>query len=321
MTQIKHQYQPNRRPGELGVHSLNHFALTVPDLSTADQFYKSFGLDTRAAGDRLALHTFGRQEQWGVLVEGSQKQLHHLSFGIFEDDVALFKRHVEDCGVKLLDPPLGMESNGLWFQDPDGMFIELKAMPKSSPDEKQSATFTSTPAGVPGAPKNSQRPNVSPTRLAHCLMFTRDVQAAITFYHRVLGMRLSDRSGNDIAFMHGIHGSDHHMIAFARSDAPGLHHCSWDVSGVNDIGMGAMQMADKGYSKGWGLGRHVLGSNYFHYVQDPWGSYSEYSCDMDYIPVEQNWEAADHEAEDSFYIWGPKPPEDWTVNYEAENLR
>lgn len=80
--------------------------------------------------------------------------------------------------------------------------------------------------------------------------------------------------------MHGIHGSDHHLIAFSRSSAPGLHHCSWDVSDINQIGMGAMQMADKGYSRGWGLGRHVLGSNYFHYVRDPWGSYSEYSADI-----------------------------------------
>ena len=39
-------------------------------------------------------------------------------------------------------------------------------------------------------------------------------------------------------------------------------------------------MADQGHGKGWGLGRHVLGSNYFHYVQDPWGRFAEYSCDI-----------------------------------------
>ena len=30
-------------------------------------------------------------------------------------------------------------------------------------------------------------------------------------------------------------------------------------------------MPDKGFADGWGLGRHVLGSNYFHYVRDPVG--------------------------------------------------
>ena len=69
-----------------------------------------------------------------------------------------------------------------------------------------------------------------------------------------------------------------------------------------------MQMADKGFVAGWGLGRHVLGSNYFHYVRDPWGSYSEYSSDVDYIPVDHDWKSGDHPPEDSFYVWGPTPP-------------
>ena len=56
------------------------------------------------------------------------------------------------------------------------------------------------------------------------------------------------------------------------------------------------------------MGRHVLGSNYFHYVRDPWGSYSEYSSDIDYIPVDCDWEAADHPGDDAFYVWGPNPP-------------
>ena len=124
----------------------------------------------------------------------------------------------------------------------------------------------------------------------------------------MLGLRLSDRSGDMIAFMHGIHGSDHHMIAFVKSEGPGLHHLSWDVGSIHEIGIGAMHMADKGFTAGWGLGRHVLGSNYFHYVRDPWGSYAEYSSDIDYIPVDHDWESGDHPPEDSFYVWGPTPP-------------
>jgi hypothetical protein len=119
-----------------------------------------------------------------------------------------------------------------------------------------------------------------------------------------------------IAFMHGIHGSDHHMIAFVKADGPGLHHLSWDVPSINQIGLGAMQMADKGYVAGWGMGRHVLGSNYFHYVRDPWGSYAEYSSDIDYIPVDHDWKSGDHPPEDSFYVWGPTPPADFAFNHE-----
>jgi hypothetical protein len=77
-------------------------------------------------------------------------------------------------------------------------------------------------------------------------------------------------------------------------------------------------MARKGFGEGWGLGRHVLGSNYFHYVRDPWGSYCEYSCDMDYIPAGSEWDADDHKAEDAFYVWGPNPPADFAINKEVE---
>ena len=59
------------------------------------------------------------------------------------------------------------------------------------------------------------------------------------------------------------------------------------------------------------------GSNYFYYVRDPWGSYSEYACDIDYIACDQNWEAGDHEPQDAVYLWGPALPEDFVVNYEA----
>jgi catechol 2,3-dioxygenase-like lactoylglutathione lyase family enzyme len=149
-------------------------------------------------------------------------------------------------------------------------------------------------------------------------LYTADVGRAIGFYRDVLGLRLSDSSEGNVAFMHGPHGSDHHMVAFARSGGPGLRHCSWDVGAVQEIGLGAMQMAGKGYTAGWGLGRHVLGSNYFHYVRDPWGSYSEYSADMDYIPADHDWRSGDHPGEDSFFLWGPNPPEDFVRNYEIE---
>lgn len=176
----------------------------------------------------------------------------------------------------------------------------------------------SGPIGEAAAPVRSKAGRVYPGRLAHVLLFTPDVPACIEFYCRVLGLRLSDQSGDGVCFLHGIHGSDHHLIAFAKSHGSGLHHCSWDFGGIDEIGGGAMHIADKGFSKGWGLGRHVLGSNYFHYVGDPWGSYAEYSADIDYIPLTQDWEAADYDPEDSFYLWRPELPEGFVHNFEVD---
>ena len=79
-----------------------------------------------------------------------------------------------------------------------------------------------------------------------------------------------------------------------------------------------MRMADKGYTKGWGFGRHVLGSNFFHYLRDPWNSMAEYFCDIDQIPADGSWQAGTHGPEDSLYLWGPAVPEDFPRNFEAE---
>ena len=317
MTAITGKVQISKRPGELGAHSMDNFNMVVPDLVAAETFYRGFGLDVREEGDGLGLYTFGSAHRWASLAEGRKKKLNHLSFGVFEEDFGPMKRRIEAAGVRLMDAPPGIGSDGIWFHDHNGILVEVKVAEKTSPDAKASFDMTSSAPGVAGAPARSQATPVRPSRLAHLLVFTADVPGAIKFYSQTLGLRLSDRSGDGICFMHGIHGSDHHLIAFAKSSAPGLHHCSWDVGSIDEIGKGAMQMADKGFDKGWGLGRHVLGSNYFHYVRDPWGSYSEYSADIDYIPVSHDWEAGDHPPEDSFYLWGPEPPADFVVNHEA----
>lgn len=317
MTQIGRYIAPTRRPDALGVHSMDCFNMAVPDLEHARRFYTKFGLDVREEQGGLGLYTFGHPHRWGRLSEGDRKALSHLSFGVFEDDVQRFQEQLQRAGIRRLDPPPGFESNGIWFRDCNGLLVELRVAEKSSPDAKSSVEHELGGPGRRTAPIRGTTAEVRPRRLSHVLVFVRDVAESIRFYGDVLGMRLSDESGGVVAFMHGIHGSDHHMVAFAKSSAPGLHHCSWDVPSIQDIGLGAMHMADSGYAKGWGLGRHVLGSNYFHYVRDPWGSYSEYSCDIDYIPAEMDWQGESHAIENSFYLWGPEPPEDFAFNHEA----
>ena len=318
MTAIRGYVAPTTDSDALGVHSLDQFVLAVPDASVAENFYGSFGLDVQRDGKALAIKTFGHEHRWGSVVEGSKaKALHHLSFGCYAEDLPRLRARIEGAGVKLVDPPPGFASNGFWFRNHEGVLMEVKVAPKVSPDQKSVSEWLTVGPGVAAATTRDKAPPVRPRRLSHVLIFTADVGASIKFYERTLGLRLSDRASDLVAFMHGIHGSDHHMLALVKSSAPGFHHCSWDVASVQDIGLGAMRMADKGWQKGWGLGRHVLGSNYFHYVMDPWGSFSEYSCDIDYIPKEERWPAADHKPEDSFYLWGPVVPREFTLNAEA----
>jgi catechol 2,3-dioxygenase len=307
----------SRRLGTLGVHSLDHVHFSVPDLAEAARFYGAFGLEVREQDGVLGLYTAGNPHRWAAVSEGKRKELRHISFAAFEEDMPRFKSRLYRIGVSEVDPPKGFESNGVWFRDPDGVLLEVHAGEKTSPNKKPGLDMGVRLPGIANAPSRSRAPAVHPQRLAHILTFTRDVATTLNFYIGVVGLKLSDRSGDMIGFVHGAHGSDHHVLAFLKADAPGLHHLSWDTGSVQAIGLGAMQMAAKGYSSSWGLGRHVLGSNYFHYIRDPWNSWCEYACDIDYIPADVDWEAGEHQGEDSFYLWGPEPPKDFAVNYEA----
>lgn len=121
-----------------------------------------------------------------------------------------------------------------------------------------------------------------------------------------------------VEFLHARYGSDHHLIAFAHGATKGWHHSAWDVADVEQVGRDKMQMERAGYVDGWGVGRHVLGSNYFQYVRDPWGSFWEYSVDIDYVGVGVEWPGGNHPPEDSLYLWGPAVPAYFFENAEGE---
>lgn len=312
-----------RRSGVTAIHSLDRFVFSVPDLQVAREYFTTFGLDVRETGGRLDLHTFGHPHRWGSIYEsGKPKKLEYLSLGVYQEDYDPLRRHLDKIGVKTIDPHPLVDEQGFWIRDPDGIALQIVVAGKSSPSQKGEAfgpMYMTTPKGTTvGINKRSVQP-VRPIRLTHALLFCSDVPRSLKFYHDALGMRLSDHSGDGIAFMHGAHSSDHHMLAFAKSSGPGLHHTSWVVRGIDEVGLGMEQMLASGYQYGWGLGRHVLGSNYFYYSRDPWGSFTEYSYDIDFIGLEPDWPAEDHPPEDSFYLWGPGVPEDFITNREIED--
>ncbi len=300
------------------VHSVIRFVMSVPDLAQAQRFYRQFGLEVRVLSGRLDLYASGQRQRWASVLPNPRgaKRLEYISLGIYEHDMAEMRARIAALGLSSPAHPLS-DGDGLWLRAPDGLWIQLLVAPKTSPDTKSPPTPPPVVAtGVRSAPARGMAPQVRPRRLSHILLFTPDVSGMVDFATEILGVRLSDRSGDAVAFMHGAHGSDHHMLAFAKSSHSGLHHASWDVGSIDEVGAGAEQMRQAGYDEGWGLGRHVLGSNYFHYVRDPWGSYAEYSFDIDHIPAGVHWRAGDHPPEDALYIWGPPVPEAFFINHE-----
>ena len=124
-----------RRSNALGVHSLDHFAFTVPDIADAERFYQAFGLDVRRDGNRLELRTAGNPHRWAVVVgNGAPKRLQYLSFSAYDDDVDALA-----CGVargSACEPHALSDGGGTWLRDPDGTPVQLIPGPKVSSSGK-----------------------------------------------------------------------------------------------------------------------------------------------------------------------------------------
>ena len=306
-----------KKIGIRAVHSVDRVVFSVPELVAANSFYSDFGLDVVAADGKLHLKTFDHPHIWAEIIQADvPKRLQFVRFGIFAEDEAYFAKKISDSGLATTPHPLGSKDS-IWLKGPDGFPIQLVVADKVSPSVRSSPAATAPISpGAGAASPRSKAPPVRPRHLSHVLLFTPDVHRGVAFYQDVLGLKLSDHSGDGIAFMHGAHGSDHHLVALAKSHACGLHHLSWNVGSVNEVGLGGEHMKARGHTQGWGVGRHVLGSNYFYYVRDPWGSWCEYSFDIDHIPASLQWAAQDHPGEDSFYAWGPPVPADFVTNHE-----
>jgi catechol-2,3-dioxygenase len=78
------------------------------------------------------------------------------------------------------------------------------------------------------------------------LFFSADVFGMERFYGETLGLRVSDRITGRVSFLNCGTG-DHHVFGFLPSSHRGLHHLSFEVSGIDEMAMGAQVMAAGGH--------------------------------------------------------------------------
>ena len=150
------------------VHSLDHFALTIPEPQAGADFYSNFGLRTSANGNALRLETDNGVA--GFLYEGATKHLHHLTFGIEGSERNAFRDRLEAGGIKLVDAPREYESDGLWFQDPDGNLVELAVTRRRAPQGKSQMDVRLVGEGERAAPDGPAARNAATTRTYAALL-------------------------------------------------------------------------------------------------------------------------------------------------------
>ncbi|HEY7611183.1 MAG TPA: VOC family protein, partial [Alphaproteobacteria bacterium] len=212
------------------LRSLQHAALTVPDLEVGRNFYARMGLEAAQLGDGLVFRCPGRAQDQVRLVEGKKKRLAYVSFGTTARELPGLKRKLEAAGTKLVDAPFKVGGEGIWFRDPDGDLVNVMAAP-DRPQRRPPVAINNAGdfkrLGKRGAPDRNIE--AKPRRLGHVLKFSLDLQRAIDFYTGTLGMKLSDRIGGMAAFLRFAGDSDHHTLALAQSQGTGLHHMSFEM--------------------------------------------------------------------------------------------
>lgn len=306
----------------MAVLSALSVTLEVPDVEPGLKFYTDAGLTAARRGRNAYLHCAGQSSDSIQLLGGAaRKRLHHISLRADNlDDIAA---RVPATGGRLVVAPGESQYGAVWVEDPHGMLIELSDRPADPPPSAGAPFEINGPGRWIRKCRSAMRPGASygpvqPLQLGHILVFSPDVMKSVRFMTEALGMGLADHAQDVIAFCCAVKNSDHHVVAFAKSPGVGFHHASFQVSNPDEVGRGGRALADKSGRGDWGFGRHTVGSNFFHYVQDPWGSWFEYYSDMDYIDDYARWTPRDYDLSDSLANWGPPVPHDFVHNYEVD---
>ncbi|WP_327111255.1 VOC family protein [Streptomyces sp. NBC_01341] len=292
----------------MALHRLTDITLGVPNVEETVEYYTAFGLIPEPSDNE--------NEHWFGTVDGGRRQLRivHapirrlLALGVGADDRDDLGRI--ESSLRRSDTAVTVEGDQLRTREPvTGLTVNVTVAPHI---EQQS-----TPAGPFNTPGTIGRPNaraasllrsgpVRPRKLGHISLGSTDVATTQRFFTEDIGFKVSDEVKDFGAFMRC--SSDHHNLAVQAAPVPFMHHSSWEVDDVDEIGRGAESLlADHPERHTWGLGRHWVGANYFYYFRDPAGNLSEYYSDMDQITDDELWNPGVFDLQAGNF-WGPPLP-------------
>ncbi|MEV3860188.1 VOC family protein [Streptomyces sp. NPDC050095] len=281
------------------LHRLTAITVGVPDVAATAAYYADFGL-TPAAGHRLATSAGGEQLR---LVRTPTRRLVELGIGTDDpDDLARtagrlarlgHTAHRDDDALTAVDPGTAVR-------------IRLTVAPRI-PGVEAAARTAPVPRVDARAPAVLRTAPVRPRKLGHVVLGSTDHERSTVFFTDGIGFRVSDRVPGIAAFLRC--STDHHNVLVQPAPVPYLHHTSWEVGDIDEIGRGATRMLEGHPERHvWGLGRHHIGSNFFWYLRDPAGNFSEYYSDLDCIVDDALWRPEDFSDLRALYSWGPPVP-------------
>jgi catechol 2,3-dioxygenase-like lactoylglutathione lyase family enzyme len=289
----------------MALHRMNSVTIGVPDVDTTAAFYREFGLtETKPAvfstpdgGDQLRL------------VYAPVRRLIEVSIGAEDpDDIDRIASQLGGIGVDAKRSGASVSA----VDAGTGVTVRVEIAPPIAETEV-AATKYNGPGRIeregrsPRLRADDAPVGARPRKLGHVVAGSTDIEASNKFFTEGIGFKVSDSVKGVANFMRC--SNDHHNLLVQKAPVQFLHHTSWQVQDVDEIGLGAQALLSKDPARHvWGFGRHHIGSNFFWYFRDPAGNFSEYYSDLDVIVDDQLWKPQVWEGMRSLYSWGPPPP-------------
>ena len=286
------------------VRDLAWLEFEKPDLAAAEAFAQAFGFATVArTPDELHLRGADAGAPCVLIRRGPQTRFRGMAFTA-QDDVDVHTiAAANNVTARALPESLGGLAVAL--SDPSGTPVkivsglhtlpELPGQPVHTFNFGRRNTRTNTTQRPPRAPATVQR-------LGHVVLQSTKYLEVLNWYLDNLGLIVSDflyfpkqrDRGPTMSFIRcdrGATPADHHTLALALGPANRYVHSAYQVSDLDAMAAGGEYLSTRGYSRSWGIGRHIQGSQLFDYWRDPDGFLVEHYADGDVFDntLEPGW--------------------------------
>ena len=287
----------------MALHGLGKVTLGVPNVDETISYYVEFGLEHRGGGV-FATRNGGEQLE---IVHAPARRLVELTVAADDpDDIVSISARLAGLGVATRQNGTSVSA----VEPVTGTRVRVQVRSRIVIEPAVAATPYNGPGRIDRwgrAPFLTRTEPVRPRKLGHAVLGSTDLETTMKFFTDGLGFKVSDYMGDKAAFLRC--SVEHHNVLVMAAPVSFMHHTSWQVDDIDEVGRGAHTMLENNPERHiWGLGRHYAGANFFWYLKDPAGNFSEYYSDMDTVPKDELWSPEVLHGLQGLYAWGPPPP-------------
>jgi catechol 2,3-dioxygenase-like lactoylglutathione lyase family enzyme len=294
-----------------------------PDLVAAERFAAVFGFSTslRTESEFHLRGTFAGSPAV-IIRRGPRSRFIGPAFHADSDGDVL--RIAERLGTSVGRLPEAIGGVTVDAYEPSGLRVRVVSGTHMLPALPDQVPHTFNTGADVVRTNGTQRPPAEPARvqrLGHVVLQTNRYRESLDWYLENLGMIVSDfqyfegqrELGPTMSFIRCDRGSepaDHHTLAMTLGPSNRYVHSAYQVNDVDALAAGGEVLLHAGYTRSWGIGRHIQGSQIFDYWRDPDGFMVEHFTDGDMFDntLEPGWAPM---TASGLAQWGPRVTKDF----------